>query len=124
MPEKLNQLYFDDEDINYFVLLASPFRGYIEGAKDNIDMIIPLINNIQKHVPEQSLLKGRGPAFFTNYELLKELLGLIEKYNPLQKILNFNEDILGVYQYILPRKDPYFSGFIPDDPFSGKITLY
>ncbi|MDR3628230.1 MAG: hypothetical protein P4L45_15410, partial [Ignavibacteriaceae bacterium] len=124
MPEQLDKLNFEDEDINSFVLMASPFRGYIEGAKDNLDKIIPLINNIKRDGQGQNLLKGRDPAFFTNYELIKDLLGLIEKNNPLKKILNFNEDILGVYQYVLPRKDPYLPELFPEDPHSGKIILY
>lgn len=119
LPESLQDFSFDDSYA--LVLEISPFRRFLGQSKAGLEGIRPLIGRLERLTSAQSVLKDRGESVASTYDLIVDLLAVVgTEEDPVTKLLEVNEDVLGVYRYRLPDPESIY----PQDPFSGRIELY
>jgi len=112
-------------DADPIIIQLSPFRSALERARNGLSSSkelmkwlqlkdrFDLIGDVDLNAPENARV------------LIGRLLSLLDKQDPVTKILAVNEDILGVYRYRTGRNEHGQELFEPTwDPFDGKIELY
>lgn len=97
LPEPLRDCAFNDDLA--LVLEISRYRRGLTQAEAGLHGVGPLINQLASHGQGQLLLKGREQAFAFTMDLVKELLGLIDRNDPIKRILAVDQDVLGAYIY-------------------------
>ena len=122
LPVELMDLKF--EGIDELVMLISPYRRKLEQSKNGLSDTLPLIKQLVNGEQGTALLGGNKDSFEDTLKLIKALLEKIDKRDPVKKILEINEDVLGRYCYkvYLPGQCP--ESILYDDPLNGWIELY
>lgn len=96
-PEILAQVEFPD-DFKYIQLLAR-HRGHLEQTVEGVTGLLQLRKDLSNlPVPREWVNAHEGDIQATR-DWAQNMLRLIDSYDPLGRILEFNEDILGVYEY-------------------------
>jgi hypothetical protein len=118
LPTILSKVEFEDD--YWLILLISPYKADLEKMATSSARVSELFNKLASDSQGEKLLRGRDRSLPPVRALTEELLALMKKDNPVKRILEVNEDVLGVYRYRLPPKSSLF----PQDPMSGEIILY
>ena len=124
VPEVLRGLEFDDA--YWLAVKVSPFRSHLIQARDGLAGMRQLVEALVSDERGRQLISGRDPYLPPTSELVAELLALIDRHDPVDRILAVNRDVLGCYVYTVHQQqlfdDDVFDG--DDGPFSGRIELY
>ncbi|WP_135507489.1 hypothetical protein [Roseovarius aestuariivivens] len=111
MPTNLEDIEFDD-DIDTLLRLAK-IRKLIEYGAADWDRY-HVINRDLSHAHSLGLESLPDNKIFGHAQRFRELLELLETRDPVKKILNVADDVLGTYSY----RTKYL------DEESGEVTLY
>lgn len=118
LPTPVKDLTFEDE--HWLAVMVSPYRSYLVQSDKGLEGLARLIADLVKEERGRSVLGGREVHIPPIQELVKELRAQVDRFDPVKRILEVNEDVLGVYRYRLPSENQLF----PTDPFKGTIELY
>lgn len=113
------------EGIDELILLLGQHRRMLRSLAAAAVGFHELLSAMAGSPIGKQMIARRADGLPAIRELVAELLARLDAAKPLDVILQFNEDILGVYTYRLPRKDK--RAFLlqePEDPMSGEIYLY
>jgi hypothetical protein len=118
LPERLINFKFPDELL--LALAISPFRREMEKIRDGIAGCEERQFKLPD-VPKSTLLRQRWEKHVPpTGKLIGDLLKQVSRNDPLDMILGVNEDVLGVYRYLVPIQDALFG--MPQH--ECKIELY
>lgn len=111
LPRALHTI---DIDPSYWHLLPLvPYHSLLVTLDNTAPELAEIINNIKNNM-EDDPFPVIKPTMATDFKIVgdhaKELAALIEKINPVTRILRIEEDVLGSYDY--------------SNPLSPKISLY
>jgi len=112
-------------DADPAIIQISPFRSALERAQKGLKSSKKLMQWLQ--MKDRSGLLGEVDLESPDNaaELIARLLALLDKHDPVTKILAIDEDILGVYRYRSGRDSHDPGLFEPQrDPFDGQVELY
>jgi hypothetical protein len=119
LPKKLERLQLDD---------AMALRVVLGRKRISLEMLRAGAADVQQLVAElarmgqaRRLLEGREAQLAVAEEIAKRLLAELTREEPMRKILEVDEDVLGVYAYRLPEQMPLVG---PDLPIDVRIELY
>ncbi len=118
LPTALRDMEFPDD--YWLVLMVSPYKGDLERMAVSSARVGDLLARLAGDERGHQLLQGRERHLPPVQALVREMLAIVQKDNPVRRILEVNEDVLGVYRYRLPANNSLF----PEDPMSGEIILY
>lgn len=117
LPTILQKIEFPDS--YWLTLLISPYKADLENFLGSSTGLSALTHKLNDNPQGKLLLQGRDQHLMPLRNLTDELLKIVQKDNPAKRILEVNEDILGVYRYELPNKT-----YLNFDPMHGEIVLY
>lgn len=112
-------------DADPIIIQISPFRSALERAKSGLKNTkkLMLLLQLKKNIDDLGEIDLESPE--KARLLIGRLLALLDKQDPLKKILAVDKDILGVYRYNTGRDERSPSFLEPTwDPFNGKVELY
>jgi len=118
LPAPLRDVSFEDE--HWLAVMVSPFRSYLVESDRGLEGLAELIAVLLTDERGQSMLNGREAHVPPIRDLVKELRAHVDRFDPVKRILEVDEDVLGCYRYRLPSEGMIFS----TDPFKGSIELY
>jgi hypothetical protein len=117
IPTVLEEVSFED---HYWLVSAlSRWRGTLLKLRDAARDIQPLIGELRRDERGRAVLASREQHFPSLVALADELLQALDRADPVRRILEVNEDVLGRYVYRLPPTGAYYN-----DPWDGRIELY
>ena len=118
LPQTLQGVEFPDD--HRLALLISPYKAELAKCSKVSESLSELFRKLNADQLGKELLNRRDENLPQLQGLVRELLAILEKANPVERILEVNSDVLGMYQYRLPARNRLFS----EDPMNGEIILY
>ena len=116
LPVRLLDFTFDDD--YWLVLTISPYRRKLQQVKDGCEGLVDLIESLTTSEAGQRILRGRELHVSPTHQLVSELMDLLDREDPVKRILAVDEDVLGCYRYIVP------TGLFQENHRDGTIELY
>ncbi len=117
IPRCLEEAQFPEEDVLALLLAphAEALRQFARRA-DDLDAALhePLRLQVGPDGPPGAARRFREAAEFAR----RLLLLACREDGPVPRILAFDEDVLGIYEFVPP------GGLFPNDPFEGRVVLY
>jgi hypothetical protein len=95
LPEALRHICFGDH--LWLVLMISPCRVYLKSILEGTRNAEPLLNKLFLDPRGQTLLRGREKCLPPLRLLVQDLLAVLEQEDPVRRVLEVNEDVLGAY---------------------------
>ncbi|MBI2924648.1 MAG: hypothetical protein HYY24_02965 [Verrucomicrobia bacterium] len=116
LPAVLENVTFPDNLA--LCLILSRYRVSLEQAEQGLAGLQGLIQELQRAPQWAGLVRSGEPAARETEQLVKSLLDLLNKEDPLKHLLGVEEDVLGAYIYQLHGL------FLDDHPNAARIELY
>ena len=114
-PVSFENIEFPDDHALY--LLLSTYRGSLQQTSDGLTGVLELINKLSRTKWADLVAAGSQNARQTAI-LSDHLLAMLNQQDPLKKILQVDEDILGAYIYEIPAL------WLDEHPNKAKIQVY
>jgi hypothetical protein len=119
LPDKFKDLKLDDDKALRVILGRG--RTGLEMLKAGAIDVQRLVGELDRAGQAKRLLEGREANLATAQDIAERLLDELAREEPMQAILDVNDDILGVYAYRLSEQPPLVG---PDLPNDVRIELY
>lgn len=121
VPTVLKSVSFEDH--HWLVSALSRWRGTLVTLRDSSTKIRILLDELRNDTRGLAVLNRREEHLPPITDLVNELLQALDSADPVRRILEVNEDVLGCYRSRLPSEGQYRLQ-VADDPFDGRIELY
>jgi hypothetical protein len=106
MPQELEPMCFDDT--LWLAIELAPLVGVLESAQRTMKELHDPIMRLSGHESFQQRFSGAIETVSGMGDLAAALLDEAAKFDLLQRLFAINEDVLGLYSYHLPPRDPLF----------------